>query len=86
MTTADTLIEHALVVTMNGAREVITDGAVAIRGTDIVGVGKTDELDVEAREVIDGRRFVVTPGMVNTHIHVTGEPLTRGYVPDDTPF
>jgi cytosine/adenosine deaminase-related metal-dependent hydrolase len=24
--------------------------------------------------------------MVNTHIHVTGEPLTRGYVPDDTPF
>jgi len=86
VTTADTLIEHALVVTMNGAREVITDGAVAIRGTDIVGVGKTDELDVEAREVIDGRRFVVTPGMVNTHIHVTGEPLTRGYVPDDTPF
>ena len=24
--------------------------------------------------------------MVNTHIHITGEPLTRGYVPDDTPF
>jgi cytosine/adenosine deaminase-related metal-dependent hydrolase len=24
--------------------------------------------------------------MVNTHIHVTGEPLTRGFVPDDTPF
>jgi cytosine/adenosine deaminase-related metal-dependent hydrolase len=23
---------------------------------------------------------------VNTHIHITGEPLTRGYVPDDTPF
>ncbi len=26
------------------------------------------------------------PGMVNSHIHITGEPLTRGYVPDDTPF
>jgi len=24
--------------------------------------------------------------MINTHIHITGEPLTRGYVPDDTPF
>jgi cytosine/adenosine deaminase-related metal-dependent hydrolase len=28
----------------------------------------------------------VTPGLVNTHIHITGEPLTRGFVPDDTPF
>src|SRR6266498_3393722 len=35
---------------------------------------------------IDGSRFVVVPGMVNTHIHITGEPLTRGYVPDDTTF
>jgi len=86
VTAVDTLIEHAMVVTMNGAREVITDGAVAIRGSEIVGVGKTDELAVDATEVIDGRRFVVTPGMVNTHIHITGEPLTRGYVPDDTPF
>jgi cytosine/adenosine deaminase-related metal-dependent hydrolase len=35
---------------------------------------------------VGGDRFVVTPGLVNTHIHITGEPLTRGYVPDDTPF
>jgi cytosine/adenosine deaminase-related metal-dependent hydrolase len=86
VTDADTLIEHALVVTMNGSREVITDGAVATRGSEIVAVGKTGEVAVDAPEVIDGRRFVVTPGMVNTHIHITGEPLTRGYVPDDTPF
>src|SRR5579871_748967 len=71
---------------MNGTREVITDGAVAIRGSEIVAVDKTESVAVDAREVIDGRRFVVTPGMVNTHIHITGEPLTRGYVPDDTPF
>ncbi len=85
---ADTLIEHALVVTMNPTRDVITDGAVAITGTEIVGVGKTDDLRERftAHEIVDGRRFVVTPGMVNTHIHITGEPLTRGYVPDDTPF
>jgi len=84
----DTLIEHTMVVTMNPAREVIVDGAVAVRGPDIVAVGKTDDLAAryEAAERLDGRRFVVTPGLVNTHIHITGEPLTRGYVPDDTPF
>ena len=37
----DTLIEGALVVTMDAERRVVTDGAVAIRSTDIVAVGKT---------------------------------------------
>ena len=87
-TPVDTLIEHALVVTMNGERLVLRDGAVAIRGSDIVAVGPSAEVarDCEPVERIDGRRFVVTPGMVNTHIHITGEPLTRGFVPDDTTF
>jgi cytosine/adenosine deaminase-related metal-dependent hydrolase len=85
---ADTLITRALVVTMNPAREVIHDGAVALQGDTIVAVGKrsTVEAEFRARETVDGSRFVVTPGMVNTHIHITGEPLTRGYVPDDTTF
>ena len=84
----DTLIQNALVVTMNPAREVIADGAVVIRGSEIVAVGKTADVtrSHEALDVIDGRRFVVTPGMVNTHIHITGEPLTRGYVPENTTF
>jgi cytosine/adenosine deaminase-related metal-dependent hydrolase len=88
MQTADVLITGATVVTMNARREVLRDGAVAISGERIVAVGPTAEVRdaVNAREVIDGARFVVTPGMVNTHIHITGEPLTRGYVPDDTPF
>jgi 5-methylthioadenosine/S-adenosylhomocysteine deaminase len=84
----DTIIEHALVVTMDAERRVVSDGAVAVRGTTIVAVGKTDDIAAgfTAAERIDGRRFVVTPGLVNTHIHITGEPLTRGFVPDDTPF
>ncbi len=84
----DTIITSSTVVTMNERREVIADGAVAMRGTEIVAVGKTADVrrDWEGAETIDGRRFVVTPGLVNTHIHITGEPLTRGYVPDDTPF
>jgi 5-methylthioadenosine/S-adenosylhomocysteine deaminase len=85
---ADTLILNALVVTMDDSRRVIADGAIAIRGDRIVDVGKTAELTARwlAGSVIAGERFVVTPGLVNTHVHITGEPLTRGFVPDDTPF
>jgi cytosine/adenosine deaminase-related metal-dependent hydrolase len=73
---------------MNATRDIIRDGAVALRGSRIVGVGRAGDLEERyaASETVGGDRFVVTPGMVNAHIHVTGEPLTRGYVPDDTPF
>src|SRR5262245_45799506 len=72
---------------MNARREVIRDGAVAVRGAEIVAVGKASELRERfAAPQTGGPRFVVTPGMVNTHIHITGEPLTRGFVPDDTTF
>ena len=84
----DTLVKGWYVVTMNESRDIIRDGAVAIRGREIVEVGKSTDLEqrFEATETVGGDRFVVTPGLVNSHIHVTGEPLTRGYVPDDTPF
>ncbi|MFE3019250.1 amidohydrolase family protein [Streptomyces sp. NPDC059256] len=85
---ADTLIVNTLVVTMDDSRRVISDGAVAIRGDVIVAVGKTDDVTAQwhSDNVIAGERFVVTPGLINTHVHITGEPLTRGFVPDDTPF
>ncbi|MGH9089039.1 MAG: amidohydrolase family protein [Acidimicrobiales bacterium] len=85
---AEVLIDGAVVVTMNDRREVLAHGAVALSGDRIVAVGEAHDVRrrVRAREVVDGRPFVVTPGLVNAHIHVTGEPLTRGYVPDDTPF
>jgi 5-methylthioadenosine/S-adenosylhomocysteine deaminase len=84
----DLLITGWYVVTMNPARDVIRHGAVAVRDGVIVDVGKADDLATRytAGRAIGGDRFVVTPGLVNTHIHITGEPLTRGYVPDDTPF
>ena len=84
----DLLVEGWYVVTMGAARDVIRDGAVAVRDGVIVDVGKAADLGAryDAARTIGGPRFVVTPGLVNTHVHVTGEPLTRGYVPDDTPF
>ena len=84
----DLLVCGWYVVTMNEARDVIRNGAVAVRGDRIVAVGKASDLRARYRATreVGGDRFVVTPGMVNTHIHITGEPATRGYVPDDTPF
>jgi cytosine/adenosine deaminase-related metal-dependent hydrolase len=80
-----TLITGGLLVTMDARRRILTDGAIAIRGDEIVAVGKTSELRdrYHARQVIDASRFVVTPGFVDAHIHITGDPLTRGYIPDD---
>ncbi len=85
---AKTLIAGSHVVTMNAARDVIRHGAVVIDGDLIVDVGKAADMELKHpdAERAGGERFVVTPGMINTHIHITGEPLTRGYVPDDTPF
>ena len=84
----DTLIKAWYVVTMNETRDIIQNGAVAVNNGLIVEVGKSVDLEnkFDAKETLGSDRFVLTPGMVNTHIHITGEPLTRGYVPDDTPF
>ena len=73
---------------MNPRRDIIRRGAVAVRGSEIAAVGPESDLRAryEAASEAGGDRFVATPGMVNSHIHITGEPLTRGYVPDDIDF
>ena len=78
---ADLLISGATILTLNARREVILDGGLAIRGDRIVSVGKRADLErtVSARRTIDGRRFVAAPGFVDAHIHITGDPLTRGF-------
>jgi cytosine/adenosine deaminase-related metal-dependent hydrolase len=86
---ADLLISGATIITMNAERHVITDGALAIQGDRIVAIGKRDALarSVAAKETLDGRRFVMTPGFVDGHIHITGDPLTRGFsrgAPDES--
>ena len=84
-----TLIAGSQVVTMNATRDIIRNGAVVVaRRPDRRGrQGSRPRRHVIRRQPgVGGDRFVVTPGLVNTHIHITGEPLTRGYVPDDTPF
>lgn len=84
---ADTIITGATIVTMDQERRIITDGAVAFAGDRIVAVGKSAVVTAEfdAREVIDGTRFVLTPGLINCHVHIT-EMLMRGFIPEALPF
>lgn len=83
---ADLMIRHAWIVTMDEDRRIFRDGALVVTGDRIVAVGQSAEIEARysARETIDGSRFVLTPGFVNGHVHITGEPITRGYIPDDT--
>lgn len=73
MEQVDLLIVHGTVVTMNADRDIVEDGAVAIRGDRIVAVDKTDALEerYEATKVIDADGKVVMPGLVDSHVHIT---------------
>lgn len=76
---ADILIKNArYVVTMDAARRVIRDGAVAITGSRITAVDKTAALAaVRAGRIIDASGQIVMPGMINGHFH-TNQQLSRG--------
>ena len=78
------LVAGGDVVTMNTAREVLVGGAVAVAGSVIEAVGSTTELTTRfpEAEVIDATGCVVTPGMINAHQHLTGDPLIRSCIPD----
>jgi cytosine/adenosine deaminase-related metal-dependent hydrolase len=68
---ADILIEHATVITVDQDRRVIDDGAVAITGDRIVAVGPTAEVRASHgdSQVIDGKRKIVIPGLVDLYAH-----------------
>lgn len=74
----DLLIEHGTVVTMDSARRVIEDGAVAVRADRIVAVGDSAALRerYQAARTIDARRCAVLPGLIDSHAHA-GHALLR---------
>jgi len=80
------LIEHATIITVDAGRRILADGSILIDGRDIVEVGPAAAVRPARRpdRVINGRRRVVTPGFVDTHVHLT-EHLSRGLMLDDVP-
>jgi 5-methylthioadenosine/S-adenosylhomocysteine deaminase len=86
-TAVDLLVSGGDVVTMNARREVLTGGTVAIGGNRIAAIGSSRELRAAFpdAEVLDATDCVVTPGLVNAHEHLTGDPLARSCIPDLLP-
>jgi 5-methylthioadenosine/S-adenosylhomocysteine deaminase len=80
------LIEHATVLTLDRERRILAGGSVLVDGRDIVQVGPAAAVRPPRPpdRVIDGRRRVVLPGFVDTHVHLS-EHLSRGLLPDDVP-
>jgi len=79
----DLIIRGGTVVTMDSARRIIENGAVAVKGGHIIAVGSAAEIDGKyaAREVVNAGNKVVIPGLINGHTHV---PMTlfRGLADD----
>jgi len=72
------------VITMNSSREVLVGGAVAIEAGRIAEVGSSSEI-LERwphAKQISASGCVVTPGLINTHQHFTGDPLLKSCIPD----
>jgi len=82
-TVVDLIVRGGTVVTMDGARHVIENGAIAIKAGRIEAIGRASDIDQRyaAREVINAAGKVIVPGLINGHTHV---PMTlfRGLADD----
>jgi 5-methylthioadenosine/S-adenosylhomocysteine deaminase len=65
------IVVGGTVLTENDTRQVISPGAVAINGADIVDVGPPADIAARftAQQTIDARDQIVLPGLINTHTH-----------------
>src|SRR5579884_3228050 len=83
--TADQIWTSAYVVTMDAQRRVIENGAVAVRGADIVAVGPRADIEAkyQARARLDRPNAILIPGLINTHTHAAMS-LLRGIADDRT--
>ena len=80
------LVVRGRVVTMDGARRIIDDGAVAARGGDIVAVGQAAAIAdaYEAATTLGGDGAIVMPGLIDAHTHCSQcfvRTLTSGELP-----
>jgi cytosine/adenosine deaminase-related metal-dependent hydrolase len=80
--TVDLLLRHGRVITMDGQRRILVDGAIAIDGGRIVGAWPDREVaaGLQARETRDLRGALVHPGLVDAHVHTANE-IARGFAP-----
>lgn len=77
----DLVISGATILTCDPRGGVIADGAVAIAGGKIVGVGLAADFPDDGTPRLEVRDRILMPGLVNMHCHA-GDSLFRGLVED----
>ena len=67
----DMVVKGGRVYTMTADRMVYPDGAIAVRGSEIVAVGPTRDIEAafKGAETVDASGRMVMPGFVDTHLH-----------------
>ncbi len=80
---ADWIWSARYVITENAQHRVIENGALAIRGERIVGVGTKAEIDArfQAKQRLDRPDAILAPGLIDTHTHAAMS-LFRGIADD----
>ena len=81
----DLIVSGGTIVTMDGERRIIEDGAIAIQGDATVAIGKRAEIEAKyaAQRRIQAHGKLILPGLINGHTHA---PMTllRGLKDDVT--
>lgn len=77
------LLLHGTIVTVDGTRRIIEDGALAIDGDRIVDIGTSNELAPRHQEkkIADCRGKLIIPGLIDAHGHA-GHSLIRSIAAD----
>lgn len=76
-----TEIRNGTVIAWDGkGHQVLDKACVVFERNEIIFVGEAYDGDVET--VIDATGRLVIPGLVNSHLHVTDTPFTKGYLED----
>ena len=63
------VIKNGTVITMDGARRIIR-GDILIDGSTIKKIGRLTRSDTEKAKVIEASGLVVSPGFIQTHVHL----------------
>lgn len=67
----DLVIVGGTIVTMDQDRNVIEDGAIAVKDGKILSIGKARDLrGTRAKQTINATGKVIIPGLINTHTHI----------------
>jgi cytosine/adenosine deaminase-related metal-dependent hydrolase len=77
------IYEHGTLITVDEQRRIISDGAMAVQDGRFLAIDKTrilrERFPAEPRTDLQGK--VVTPGLVNTHVHLA-QAMIRGCADD----